>query len=199
LGLVTGSTFEQIRVPLAVLLLAIAFILFWPRATSEQPQLALAEPSSSIVVGEAGGIVLAAPTPTPAPPTPTAEPTPEPTPTPAPPTPEPPDTFTASVLACRDISGSRCHGELDSLPRRSNEFTALVTFEDARAGDTINVAFTGEGVRIDGGPFTLSGGGDGYYYSRITFGDLPRGEFTLTATRNGEPVASLILRRGGFR
>lgn len=195
----TGSTFEQIRLPLAVLLLAIAFIVFWPRATSEQPQLARAEPSSSIVVGEAGGMVLAAPTPTPAPPTPTPQPTPDATPTPPPPTPEPPDTFTANVLACRDISGSRCRGELDSLPRRSNEFTALVTFEDARAGDTINVSFTGEGVQIAGGPFTLSGGGDGYYYSQITFGDLPRGEYTLIATRNGQQVASITLRRGGFR
>lgn len=196
----TGSTFEQIRLPLAVLLLAIAFIVFWPGGSDgQEPRLAAAEPSSSIVVGEAGGAVLSVPTPTPPPATPTPEPTPAPTPTAAPPTPEPPDTFTANLQACRDIDGPRCRGELDSFPRRSNAFTALVTFDDGRAGDTINVALVGDGVRIDGGPYTLGGGGDGYYYSRITFGDLPRGEYTLIATRNGEEVASLSLRRGGSR
>lgn len=196
----TGWTFDQIRLPLAVFLLAIAFIVFWPDdGDAQEPSLAVAEPSSSIVVGEAGGAVLAVPTPTPLPPTPTPQPTAVPTPTAPPPTPEPPDTFTADVRACRDIDGPRCRGEMDSFPRRSNAFTALVTFEDGRAGDTINVALVGDGVRIEGGPYTLGGGGDGYYYSRITFGDLPRGEYTLIATRNGEQVASLTLRRGGFR
>lgn len=195
-----GSIFEQIRLPLSVLLLAVAFIVFWPNdEDGEEPTLAAAEPSSSIVVGEAGGAVLAVPTPTPPPPTATPEPTPTPTATPPPATPEPPDTFTANLQACRDIDGPRCRGELDSFPRRSNAFTALVTFEGARAGDTINVALVGEGVRIEGGPYTLGGGGDGYYYSRITFGDLPGGDYALTATRNGEQVASITLRRGGSR
>ncbi len=193
-----GWTFEQIRVPLAVLLIVIAVIVFWPRAGSEEALQAQAAPSSSIVVGEPGGVVLSA-TPTPQPPTPSPVPTAQPTATPAPPTPEPPDTFTARIFACRDLSGSDCQGELDSLPRRSNEFTALVTFEDARAGDTINVSLTGEGVNVVGGPFTLSGAGDGYYYSRITFGDIPSGDYLLVATRNGEDVASLTLERRGRR
>ena len=64
-----------------------------------------------------------------------------------------------------------------------------------RAGDTINVSLTGEGVNIVGGPFTLGGGGDGYYYSRITLGDIPSGDYILVATRNGEEVASLSLER----
>jgi hypothetical protein len=196
---VNGGNFEQIRVPLAVLLIAVAFIVFWPRADPEETLQAQAGPSSSIVIGEPGGVVLSSPTPTPQPPEPSTEPTAEPTATPAPPTPEPPDTFTARIFACRDISGPECRGELDALPRRSNTFTALVTFDDARAGDTINVALTGEGVNIVGGPFTLSGGGDGYYYSRITFGDIPSGEYALVATRNGEEVASLTLPRGGRR
>ena len=99
------------------------------------------------------------------------------------------------MLACRDIDGSRCRGRFERFPRRGDSFTALVLFEDARAGDTISVTLSGPGVQIDGGPFTLQGGGDGYYYSEITYGDLPDGEFILAALRNGVEVASVTLRQ----
>jgi hypothetical protein len=183
------TTFEQLRVPIAALLLLIALFVLWPRGGDEATRANEPEASSSVVIGEAGGAVLSTPTPVATPPpsvAPTASPTPEITP-------EPPDTFSAEVLACRDIDGPRCQGEFRRFPRRVDAFTALVRFEDARAGDTINVSLTGEGVNIVGGPFTLDGGGDGYYYSEIRSGDLPRGEYLLAAYRNGNEVARITL------
>ena len=49
---------------------------------------------------------------------------------------------------------------------------------------------SGPGGTIAGGPFTLQGGGDGYYYSTFPAGGLPDGEYTLIATRNGTEVAA---------
>jgi len=191
-----SQTFEQLRVPIAVGLILVALFVFWPRQGAG-PSEAEARESAAIVVGEPGGAVVASPGPAATPeatPIPTvtaaATATPEETPDPG------PDTFTAEVLACRDIDGSRCRGELDQFPRRASSFTALVRFNDARAGDTISVRLTGDGVTIEGGPFTLGGGGDGYYYSRINYGDLPHGEYTLIATRNGDEVARTHLRNG---
>lgn len=184
------TTFEQLRVPIAGLLLLVALFVLWPRGGEEETTRAT-EPtaSSSIVVGEAGGEILSTPTP-PATPPPSIAPTPTATPEA---TPEPPDTFQAQVLACRDIDGPRCRGDFRRFPRRGDSFTALVLFDDARAGDTINVALTGQGVNIVGGPFTLQGGGDGYYYSEIRYGDLERGEYVLAAYRNGTEVARITL------
>ena len=67
-------------------------------------------------------------------------------------------------------------------------------FEDARAGDTISVTLTGPGVQINGGPFTLQGGGDGYYYSEMRYGELDDGDYVLAALRNGVEVARISLR-----
>jgi hypothetical protein len=189
------GTFEQLRVPLAALLLVVALFVLWPRGDDDGLQANQPGPSASIVVGEAGGAVLAAPTPTPAPEAPSASAAALATAT-AEPTPEPPDTFRAEVLACRDIDGPRCRGQFERFPRRGDSFTALVRFEDARAGDTISVTLSGQGVQIDGGPFTLEGGGDGYYYSEIRYGDLPEGEYVLAALRNGTEVATITLREG---
>jgi hypothetical protein len=187
------TTFEQLRIPLAVILLVVALFILWPRGGDEVLQANQPSASASVVVGEAGGevVVVATPTPVPATPSPSAAPTSSATPVP---TPEPPDTFSAEVFACRDLNGSRCRGEFEKFPRRGDRFTALVRFEDARAGDTISVTLTGPGVEINGGPFTLEGGGDGYYYSEITYGDLDDGEYVLTALRNGAEVASISLR-----
>jgi hypothetical protein len=191
-GLDMTVTFEQLRIPVAALLLVVALFVLWPRddagLQANQPS-----PSVTIVVGEAGGEVVADPTATPPPVTPSPSVAPTTSPTPEP-TPEPPDTFSAEVLACRDIDGSRCRGEFERFPRRGDSFTALVRFEDARAGDTISVTLTGPGVEISGGPFTLQGGGDGYYYSEITYGDLADGDYVLSALRNGVEVASVTLR-----
>jgi len=182
------TTFEQLRVPLAAVLFVIALFFLWPRG-DEALQATEASASASVIVGEAGGEVVSIATPTPPPPTPSLGPTATPDPTP-----EPPDTFSADVFACRDLDGSRCRGSFDRFPRRGDGFTALVRFEDARAGDTISVTLTGPGTEIIGGPFTLEGGGDGYYYSEIASGDLDDGEYVLAALRNGEEVARITLR-----
>ena len=97
------------------------------------------------------------------------------------------------VLACRSISGSSCNGELGTLPARAGSFTALVRFTDAIAGDAIAVTLTGPGGTVAGGPFTLQGGGNGYYYSNFNVGGLPSGDYTLIATRNGSEVAADVV------
>jgi len=188
----SGLTFEQLRIPLALLLIIIVAFIFLPGLGRDdgQPLASDTSPSPSIVVGEPGGAVIATPAPTAAP---TAAPTPTP---PATPTPQPADTFSASVLACVSLSGSNCVGNFDRMPRRLAAFTALVTFSDARAGDTISVLLTGP-VTLNGGPYTLQGGGNGYYYSTFQARGLPEGDYTLTATRNGTAVATSTFRRGG--
>lgn len=187
-----SETFDLLRAPVAIVLVVLALIVLWPSGAEGEPVSVTVTPSPTIAIGEPGGAVLSVPTPTPTPP-PTAVPTPVPTPvvTPVP----VPDTFSARVMACRDISGDRCRGEFEEFPRRARGFTALVLFNDARAGDTISVRLTGSGVSIDGGPFTLDGGGDGYYYARINYGQLPEGDYVLVALRNGVEVARTNLRR----
>ena len=187
----SGLTFEQLRIPLALLLIIIVAFIFLPGLgrDDEAPLAASTTPSPSIVVGQPGGAIISTPEPTPIP---TVAPTPAVTPTPAPPS----DTFSASVAACTDLSGSDCVGSFDRMPRRLGAFTALVTFSDARAGDTITVVLSGP-VTISGGPYTLAGGGSGYYYSTFQARGLPEGDYTLTATRNGTAVATSTFRRGG--
>ncbi len=187
----SGLTFEQIRIPAAlILILAVAFI-FLPRA-GDDATLANATPTPTIVVGQPGGAVT-----TTASPQPTATATAVPTATPSPtPTPVVADTFDADVLACRSISGSECDDQLGTLPTRAGSFTALVLFSDAAAGDTIHVVLTGPGGTVSGGPYTLGGGGDGYYYSTFTMSGMPRGDYLVTAYRNGEAVADTTFRRG---
>lgn len=196
------STFELLRVPATVVLLAVAVIVLWPRGGDSSPASDAASPSPSVVVGQPGGEVIA-PTPTPEPsvsPSPIPTLTPAPTATPAP-TPPPtqapaPDGFTAEVLICRSISGSTCNDRLERVPPNLASFTALVRFTDARAGDVINVVLTGPAGTIPGGAYTLQGGGNGYYYSTYQARGLPAGEYTMTATRNGEAVASTRFVRG---
>jgi hypothetical protein len=199
-------TFEQLRWPIAIALVVIAAIVLWPRGGDAE---VVASPSPSIVLGEVGGEVIptepeatATPAPTPiptvAPPSATPEPTPEPTEEPTPEEPAAqPDGFTAQVFACRSISGSSCNGQLGTLPPSAGAFTALVTFTDANGGDLMNAVLTGPGGTIDGFPYTLQGGGDGYYYTQFQAGGLPAGDYTLTATRNGQPVAVTSFRKAG--
>ena len=190
----SGLTFEQLRIPLALLLIIIVAFIFLPGLGQDEgePLAAEATPTPSIVVGSPGGAVISTPAPT-AIPTVQASATPAATPTP---TPAPADTFSASVFACAALSGSDCVGNFDAMPRRLRAFTALVTFSDAHAGDTISVALSGP-VSINGGPYTLQGGGNGYYYSTFQARGLPEGEYTLTATRNGTAVATATFTRGG--
>ena len=194
----SGLTFEQLRIPIALILVLIAVFFFLPRGADSDPTAAQATPTQSIVVGEPGGGVLSSETPEPtATPIPTV--VPEPTATPAPtPTPQPQtaDGFGAQVFACQSISGSSCNGQLGTLPPGAGSFTALVTFTDANAGDTINAVLDGPAGTIPGGAYTLQGGGDGYYYSTFSAGGLPAGSYTLVATRNGNQIANTVFTRG---
>lgn len=202
------ETLEQLRLPAGILLLlVVAFILF-PRGDGEGAE---ASPAPPVIAGEPGGVVVTpseAPTPeatpirTPVPtlspvatPSPTPEPTEEPTPAPTDPPPAA-DGFGAEILACRSISGSTCNGEFSTLPPSAASFVALVRFTDANAGDTMNAVLTGPAGTISGGPYTLQGGGDGYYYSQFQ-ANLPAGDYVLTATRNGSEVAVTSFRRAG--
>jgi len=189
-----GLTFEQIRIPAAVALLALAAFIFWPRGDGSG--VPSPTPRASIVIGEPGGAIIATPTPTIAPtPIPTLAQVPTPTTAPTP----PPTAagFGAEVLACRSISGDRCNDQLVTLPASAGSFTALVRFDAASVGDTMNAVLAGPGGTIDGFPYTLTGSGDGYYYTTFTVGSLPGGEYTLTATRNGEPVATTAFKIAG--
>lgn len=193
----SGLNFEQLRVPLAIVLVLVAAVIFWPRGNDGAPAADSRSPSPSILVGQPGGVVLqsSAPAATPIP-TATAAPTPSVTPTATPATADQPG-FSAEVLACESISGAACNGQLGTLPAGAGSFTALVRFSDASAGDTFNAVLSGPAGTIPGGPFTLQGGGDGYYYSTFTAGNLPPGDYTLTAVRNGQDVATTTFTRGG--
>jgi hypothetical protein len=185
---------ERYRWPLALALLLVAAFFLWTRASGEVD--APASPSPSIVVGELGGEVLNS---TPAPSEPA---TPIPTLTPAPtpslsPTAEAPDGFDAEVLACRSISGSRCRDQIGTLRPNVSTFTALVRFTGARAGDVLNAILSGPGGTVEGGTHALEGSGDGYYYAQFQAGGLPAGDYTLTATRNGDEVATATFRKVG--
>lgn len=199
------TTLELIRWPVAIGLLLIAAFILFPRG--EDDAAADASPTASVILGGVGGEVLtpspeatASPEPTPVPtasavatPQPTPEPTPETTATPVPQA----DGFTAEVLACRSISGSDCNGQLGTLPAGAGAFTALVRFTDANAGDEMNAILDGPSGTIDGFAYNLQGSGDGYYYTQFQAGALPAGDYTLTATRNGEPVAVTSFSKAG--
>ena len=187
------NSIEHYRWPLALALLLIAAFVLWTRASGEVDAPATPpSPSPSIVVGELGGEVLTTATPAPsdtATPIPTTAPTPSPT--------ADADGFDAEVLACGSISGSQCNDQLDTLRPNTSTFTALVRFTDARAGDVMNAVLSGPGGTVEGGAHALGGGGDGYYYAQFQAGGLPAGDYTLTATRNGEEVATTTLRKVG--
>jgi hypothetical protein len=191
------STFELIRGPVALVLIALAALILWPRGGSE-PASAFPSPTPSVIVGTPGGEVLpASASPSPATPIPTisAAATPTPTPEPTPATAE--DGFTADVMVCRSISGSQCNEELDTVPANASSFTTLVLFTDANGGDAISVTLNGPGGTIAGSPYTLQGGGDGYYYSTFQAAGLPGGEYSVTASRNGDTVATAQFRKAG--
>lgn len=197
-------TFEQWRIPAALILIILVAFIFLPRVGGEQPTASSETPASAGPnAGQpVGAVTSVAPTTAPATATPVQTPaataTPAPTATPRPTaTPVADNGFEAEVLACRSISGPTCNGELDAVPAAAGAFTALVRFTDANAGDAIAVVLAGPGGTVAGGPFTLQGGGDGYYYSTFSLSGLPSGRYTVVATRNGTEVAQTSFRRGG--
>ncbi len=198
--------------PAAFVLLLVAGFIFWPRGDRDAAPSAERDTASpSVVVGQPGGEVVstgspssAAPSASVAPstaatatpePSTTPEPTEEPTEAPTPPPQE--DGFTAEILACQSISGSQCNGQLGTLPAGDGSFTALVRFTDANAGDAMNAILSGPSGTIPGGAYTLQGSGDGYYDSVFSVGGLPAGSYTLTATRNGNEVATTSFTKAG--
>lgn len=193
---------DRLRFPLAIILVVVAGFVLWPREPAG-PAGASAEPSPSVLVGEPGGDIIPTPEPTPEPtPIPTVAPVATPTPTPTPePTetaaPAPADGFTARVLACRSIDGPRCNGPVDVLPANASAFTALVLFTDANAGDLMNAVLDGPSGTFAGTPYALQGGGDGYFWAEFQVRGLPSGPYVLTATRNGQPVATTAFTKGG--
>lgn len=193
----SNETFERLRLPIAVgvalLLLAGYLILRRVDGGSADPS-----PSSTIVVGVPGGGVVEASTPTPTP-SPIATPvvTEAPTATPAPthtPTPSPRADFVADVLACRSISGAECIGEIRRLDADDDTFVALLLFDNAVAGDVVNVILEGNDGPVEGGAYALPGSGRGWYYSTFVVSGLEPGEYTLTGIHNGEEVARTELR-----
>ncbi len=188
---------ERLRLPAALVLVLIAAFIFWPRGTG-QPAADNPTPSQGVIVGEPGGEVVAA-TPTPVPtPIPTATPAATPTLTAGPTEPPPPpDTFTAEVLVCRSISGAECNDQVDNLPPNADEFSTLVRFTDAIAGDTLNAVVNGPGGTLAGSPYALQGSGDGYFWAEFQVGSLPSGDYVVTATRNGQEVATTGFRKVG--
>lgn len=198
------STFEQLRGPIGLVLIVIAAFVLWPRGDGEMSSVD-ATPSPSVIVGQPEGEVVP-PSVEPSPPTPiptvSVPPSAAPASTPAPtPTAEGApagDGFTAEVLVCRSISGSNCNDELNNVPPNVNSITALVRFADATGGDAINAIMRGPGGTFDGGAYSLQGGGDGYYYATFGVQNLEPGEYTVTATRNGDEVAvTEFAKRGG--
>lgn len=193
----SSETFDRLRVPLAlgVALLLLAGYLFLQRADADS---LAADPTPSIVVGiPGGGVVTPSPAPT-IPPTasPTAEPTLAPTASPtAAPTPVPEEPFIADVMACRSITGAVCNDQISRLRDRDETFVALVIFDNVRAGDVMNAILDGPSGPLEGGSYALPGSGRGYYYSTFVVAGLPEGQYTLTALRNGQPVASTELRK----
>ena len=196
----TQPTFEQLRIPAALILIIAAVFIFLPRGDDDPTTTAGDVADSTATAGQPGGAVTVNPPPTPIA-TATVAPVLGPTATPGP-TPEPIEAvadgnFRAEVLACRSLSGPNCNGRVGTLPAGAGSLTALVRFTDANAGDSIAVTMSGPGGTIAGGPYTLQGGGDGYYYSTFPVGGLPNGQYTLIATRNGTEVAATSFRRGG--
>ena len=146
--------------------------------------------ASQVLVGEPGGEVLATPaeSSTPSPP---AEPVASQTAAPT----SAATTVGAEILACASISGPACEGQLTRLDG-VDRFVALVRFEAARAGDTVEAVLEGPSGSVRSGAYTLEGGGRGYYYAELTLPELSSGSYTLTALWNGAPAAETTLTKG---
>lgn len=188
---------------LAPLLVAMAIVLVGLGYVASRLLGGSSEPDTpSGFIGAGGAVIETATATTASSATPTHEPlttptpVPLPSPTPAPTEAPPPDPFaggfSAEVFACRSISGDRCRDQLDAV-KSGGSFTALMRFENISPGDQVAITLTGPAT-YGGAPYTMQGGGDGYYYSEFALGGAPGGEYALVATRNGAQVASAPIR-----
>jgi hypothetical protein len=67
----------------------------------------------------------------------------------------------------------------------------MVVFRDAARGDHIGMGLSGPGGSRDGGSYAVNGG-DGRAWAEVS-GHLEPGQYTVTATRNGDAVAQSSL------
>ncbi|HET8587614.1 MAG TPA: hypothetical protein VFM74_07040 [Candidatus Limnocylindria bacterium] len=159
--------------------------------------------ASDVVVGQAGGSVE---TTVPSPPvgsqsiTSTEAPTASPTPTPTAESTDrssgsgeqaQADGFSAEVVVCRSIKDTHCSGQTDQISTKVRTIWIMVSFQNASSGDRIGMALSGPGGTRDGGSYAVKGG-DGRAWARVA-GDLSRGDYTVTGTRNGDVVAESTL------
>jgi hypothetical protein len=156
------------------------------RADGEVVSVGSQAPSSdSIAAGE------------PTAPAPTATPTPTPVPTAEPSANHPnqgSDGFSAEVVVCQAVRGTHCSGQTDEISTKVRTIWIMVRFENASGGDRIGMTLSGPGGTRDGGSYAVKGG-DGRAWSQVQ-GRLAAGDYTVTATRNGEVVAESTLHVG---
>lgn len=163
-------------------------------------------PARTPLRGLTGGTASPSPSPTSTPsPSPTTRPTattaavdrpptPPPTPRPTATRPPPPPTFTASVEVCTSVANGTCQGRVTSVGQNDEWVVLLARVDGAQAGDVLGFEIGGtEDFRA--GAVTLEGGGSGYAYVELYTRDLDRGNYTVTLTRNGDPVASAVFEK----
>jgi hypothetical protein len=130
-------------------------------------------------------------------PAPTASATPEGTPIPprSPPTPAP-EAFLASVHVCSSVDDDGCVDEMRRV-RREEVVVLVIVVENAAIGDTVGFEVSGPAGTTNAGSVTFGFAGDGFAYVEYAIGDLANGQYIVTATRNGAPVASTdFVKRG---
>ncbi|MFN2484405.1 MAG: hypothetical protein ABR509_05640 [Candidatus Limnocylindria bacterium] len=116
---------------------------------------------------------------------------------PSPPTP-PPEAFLASVHVCGSVDGDGCVDELRRVGRHDDVVVLVVVVENAGVADTVGFQVSGPGGTADAGSVTLGFAGGGFAFVEYPTRDLHNGQYIVTATRNGAPVATAdFVKRGG--
>ena len=192
-SLTAGGLPPAILIPALAALVALGVLIGILGDGGRQPPAPATASPSSVVAGEPAGSAW---------PAATAVPTPSPTPLPSatPGATDKPDDggasaggFAADVVVCRSVSGSRCNGRFETLPRDASSFWLLIHFDNSRRGDVIGTRIEGPGGTIDTPDFAVKGG-DGYAWAQVSAGHLKAGTYTLSVERNGEPAAETTFR-----
>ena len=87
-----------------------------------------------------------------------------------------------------------CNDQLGTLPADAGAFTALVRFTDASAGDQLNAIAHRTGGHDRRLPVHAAGRRERLLLHQLQTSNLPAGDYTLTATRNGDEVATTTFR-----
>ena len=153
------------------------------------------QPSTEVAVASRRPLTLPEP-----PPTPTTAPTATPRVTPIPPPSAPPapsGAFLASAHVCRSVDADGCVDELRRLDRDDGAVVLVIVVHNAAAGDTVGFQVSGPAGTADAGSVSFGSAGDGFAYVEYGTRDLPEGQYIVTATRNGSPVATTDFVKGG--